>query len=201
MRSWITCRKLWTRPSTGRRRSVTEPADGMAADLGGDFQQEIDVIARCHRPLARRSSDAPHPARAFAAGRALAAALMHVEIGEPRRQRGSTSVDLSMHDDGARAEGRTLARLQRSRNPSGRRRRRSSAIIGTRRAARNDRQEIIPAAAHAAGMTSRSARAAERPSLLRHCRALFTWPEMQKILVPVLFGTADRRRTIPPRAA
>src|SRR5579859_3851308 len=64
-------------------RSVAERADRVAFDLVGDVEQHVDLLDRrvaLHQPL----HHAPHPARALAAGRALAAALVLVEMRQPR---------------------------------------------------------------------------------------------------------------------
>src|SRR5690606_5385677 len=62
-------------------RRVAERADGVAFDLFGDVEQRVDLadvcIAGAH-PL----HHAPHPAGAFAAWGALAAAFMLVEIAD-----------------------------------------------------------------------------------------------------------------------
>src|SRR5690349_8077399 len=61
-------------------RGVAERADRVALDLGGDFEQEPD-LALARPPLRHPGEHAPHPAGALAARRALAAALVLVEIG------------------------------------------------------------------------------------------------------------------------
>ena len=93
--------------------------------------------------------DTPHPARALAAGRALAAALVHVEVARAARSPSTMSVDLSMTMTAAvpRPE-RCLA--QRCRNPSARCRRSALGRQRHRRAAWDHRQQVVPAAAHAA---------------------------------------------------
>src|SRR3954465_5957691 len=60
-------------------------ADGVAFDLLCHVLQQVDFL---HRgiTLAHARDDAPHPAAAFAAWRALAATLVLVEIGEPRER-------------------------------------------------------------------------------------------------------------------
>ena len=71
------------------------------------------------------------------------------------------------------------------------------ALIGAgrhqrhRRAAGDHGEQIVPAAAHAAGMRLDQFAQAECPSPLRRCTGFSTWPEMQNSLVPVLFGPAD----------
>src|SRR5262249_60293183 len=60
-------------------RGVAQRADRMALDLAGDLLQHVDLLdpgVAAHHAL----HDAVHPAGALAAGRALAAAFMHVEM-------------------------------------------------------------------------------------------------------------------------
>src|SRR6476661_11227060 len=64
------------------RRRIAERAYGVALDLLGDFQQHID-LALVGAALGHPGQDPPHPAGALAARRALAAALVLVEIGDP----------------------------------------------------------------------------------------------------------------------
>src|SRR5262245_30948158 len=55
-------------------RRIAQRADRVTLDLLGDVEQHVDLALlslAAHQPL----HDAPHPARALAAGRALAAAL------------------------------------------------------------------------------------------------------------------------------
>ena len=62
-------------------RGIAQRADRVALDLAGDLLQHVDFLdprLAAHQAL----HDAIHPARALAAGRALAAALMHVEVRE-----------------------------------------------------------------------------------------------------------------------
>src|SRR3546814_3237931 len=68
----------------------------MALDLGADVEQQIDLLDRRiadDHPL----HDAPEPPGALATGRALAAALVHVEF----RQAGDRTDDVGrpVHDD------------------------------------------------------------------------------------------------------
>src|SRR5882757_8897873 len=65
------------------RRSVTERADGVALDLFCHFQQHVD-LALVGAALGHPGQDPPHPSRALAAWRALAAAFVLVEIGNAR---------------------------------------------------------------------------------------------------------------------
>ena len=85
-------------------RRIAQCADRMALDLIGDIQQHID-LALLGAPIRHAGQDPPHPARAFAAGRALAAALMLVEISQPAN--GADDVGRFVHhDDGRGAEAR-----------------------------------------------------------------------------------------------
>ncbi len=86
---------------------VAQRADGVAFDLMADIEQHID-LALLGLALGHALEHPPHPARALAAGRALAARLMLVEIGEPRD--GADDVGRLVHDDHRRG---TEARLQR----------------------------------------------------------------------------------------
>ena len=64
-------------------RGVAERADRVALDLLGDVEQHVD-LALLRAALGHARHHPPHPAGAFAAGRALAAALVLVEIRQPR---------------------------------------------------------------------------------------------------------------------
>src|SRR6266436_10300052 len=59
--------------------TVAERADGVALDLGCDFQQHVD-LALVRAAFRHAAEPPPHPSHALAAGRALAAALVLVEI-------------------------------------------------------------------------------------------------------------------------
>ena len=92
----------------------------------------------------------PHPAGAFAARRALAAALMLVELRQPRDR--LDDVGRLVHDDDARrCRGRDFTSRSASKSISTRVADRFRDHRH-RRAAGDDRQQIVPAAAHAAGM-------------------------------------------------
>ena len=61
-------------------RRITQRADRVPLDLFGDIEQHVDLALlgfAAHKPL----HDAPHPARALATRRALAATLVLVEVG------------------------------------------------------------------------------------------------------------------------
>src|SRR6185312_17048122 len=55
-------------------RRVAQGADGVPFDLGGDFQKDVDLLG-IGLALGHPLHHPPHPAGAFAARRALAAAL------------------------------------------------------------------------------------------------------------------------------
>ena len=92
----------------------------------------------------------PHPADALAARRALAAALVLVEIGDAR-DRPDDVGRLVHHDDRGGAETANAA-CRGCRNPSAVSMICSAGTMRHRRAAGDDRLEIVPAAAHAAAM-------------------------------------------------
>src|SRR5277367_4429305 len=62
-------------------RRVPERADRMALDLFGDVEQHVDFLL-LRAALGHAGHHAPHPTGALAARRALAAAFVHVEVGE-----------------------------------------------------------------------------------------------------------------------
>src|SRR5271155_99595 len=82
------------------RRAVTEGADGVAFDLGRDFPQHIDFALLCSA-FRHAGQHAPHPAHAFAARRALAAAFVLIEIGNARHR--ADDVVAFVHDDHGRS--------------------------------------------------------------------------------------------------
>src|SRR3546814_10721858 len=117
----------------------------MALDLGADVEQQIDLLDRRiadDHPL----HDAPEPPGALATGRALAAALVHVEF----RQAGDRTDDVGrpVHDDdGGGAETAALRSQAVEIHEDGvadllrqQRRRRTAGDHG---------EEIVPAATHA----------------------------------------------------
>src|ERR1700679_265904 len=65
----------------GPSRSIAVRADRVAFDFLGDLEQRID-FSDFGLPTHHALHDAPEPAGAFAAGRALAATFMHVEMAE-----------------------------------------------------------------------------------------------------------------------
>src|SRR5208337_5074652 len=66
-------------------RAVAEGADGVAFDLLGHIPQGID-FALVGAAFRHALEQAPHPAHALAARRALAAALVLIEIGDTRHR-------------------------------------------------------------------------------------------------------------------
>src|SRR5581483_8049341 len=65
------------------RRTIRQRADRVALDLLGDVVQRVDLLD----PRVTRNHafhHAPDPAEPLTTGRALAAALVFVEIGQPR---------------------------------------------------------------------------------------------------------------------
>src|SRR5262245_18114523 len=66
-------------PLHGPGRAVAERADGVALDLGRDLHQHVD-LALVRATFRHAAEHPPHPTHALAAGRALAAALVLVEI-------------------------------------------------------------------------------------------------------------------------
>ena len=138
------CNQALDRP----RRRIAERADGVAFDLLGHFQQHVD-LALVGAAVGHPGQHPPHPPGAFAARRALAAALVFVEIGDAR-DRPDQVGRLVHHDDGGGAEaGAQLAEAVEVH-------RGVDDLLGRhhadRRAAGNDRLEIVPAAANAAAM-------------------------------------------------
>ena len=134
---------------------VTSSSLSMLADVGVAFAQPLH--------------HAPHPAGAFAARRALAAALMLVEIGDAADR--ADDVGRLVHDDDRRGAEAGAERLQpveihrRVHDLGGRNERH-------RRTARDDREQIVPAAADAAGMPVDQLAEADRHGLLDHARAV-----------------------------
>ena len=130
------------------RRCVAERADGMAFDLFGDFIQHVD-LGRRRITGAHAFHHTPHPACAFTAGRALAAAFMLVEIGQARN--GADDVGGLVHYDDGRsaktgADFLTAVEIHRHVHHHGRRNQRNGRSAG------DYREQIVPPAAHAAAM-------------------------------------------------
>src|SRR6266508_3711226 len=82
-------------------RAVPERADGMTLDLGRDLHEHVD-LALVRAALRHAAEYPPHPSHALAAGRALAAAFVLVEIRDARH--GADDVGRFVHHDhGGRA--------------------------------------------------------------------------------------------------
>src|SRR5271155_700865 len=62
-------------------RRVPERADRMPLDLLGDVEQHVDFFL-LRAAIGHAGHHAPHPTGALAARRALATALVHIEVGE-----------------------------------------------------------------------------------------------------------------------
>src|SRR5665213_3535783 len=130
------------------RRGIAQGADGVALNLLGYFLQKVDF---CHFRVAfdHAGHDAPHPAGAFAAGRALAAAFMLVEISQPLDRLHHIG-GLVHHDHSRGAKTGLLCfeavEIHQHRVADG------FGNQGHRSTARNHRQKIVPATAHAAGV-------------------------------------------------
>src|SRR5665213_4316262 len=130
------------------RRRVAQGADGVSFDLEGNLEQHVD-LARLGLALHQALHDAPHPAGALAAGRALAAALMLVELRQARDR--LHDVGRFIHDNdrgGAEAGLHVLERVELHQHGVADRFRnhRHGGAAG------NNREQIVPAAAHAAGV-------------------------------------------------
>ena len=150
------------------RRGIAERADRMPLDLLGHVEQHVD-LALLRAPDDHALHDAPHPARPFAAGRALAAAFVTVEIGDARNR--LHDVGRLVHDDDrCRAE----ARLEVSKAVEVHRR--VDDLVSRhqrhRGAAGDDRQEVVPSAADAAAMAVDQLAERDRHRLLEGAGAL-----------------------------
>src|SRR5215831_12655875 len=135
-------------PLHGPGRAVAERADGVALDLGRDLHQHVD-LALVRAAFRHAAEHPPHPTHAFAAGRALAAALVLVEIRDPSH--GADDIGRFVHHDhSGRAErGFELPGAVEIHEQM-------LAVAGRdqrhRGAAGNDGEQVIPTAAHAAAM-------------------------------------------------
>src|SRR6185295_8574719 len=83
-------------PLHGPRRTVAERTEGVALDLGRHVLEQVD-LALLRLAALHALQPPPHPAATLAAGRALAAALMLVEVGEATN--GRDDVGRLVHDD------------------------------------------------------------------------------------------------------
>jgi hypothetical protein len=145
------------------------------------------TACRFPRPRPRRAQavhHAHHPARPFAAGGALAAAFVLVEFGQ-RQIALIMSVDLSITITAAvpRPDPKLAQIIEiHDRIAHG-----LAAHTRHRTAARDHRQQIVPAAANAAAMLfDQLFEGIDIASSTTQGR--FTWPEMANSLVPALLG-------------
>eukprot|EP00227_Mantoniella_beaufortii_P011202 CAMPEP_0197590548 /NCGR_PEP_ID=MMETSP1326-20131121/11475_1 /TAXON_ID=1155430 /ORGANISM="Genus nov. species nov., Strain RCC2288" /LENGTH=441 /DNA_ID=CAMNT_0043155651 /DNA_START=195 /DNA_END=1517 /DNA_ORIENTATION=- len=129
----------------GPGRGVAQRADGVALDLLGELLQHVDLL-QPRVALLHALHDGVQPPRALTAGRALAAGLVLVEVGEARD--GVHHVGALVHDDdggGAEAGLRGLERVEVHEHLL-------AHLLGDERhggAAGDDAQQVVPAAAHA----------------------------------------------------
>ena len=168
MRSSITGRKCRIRPWIGHA-AASPSAQIVWPSTCRVTCSSVSISSSVGAPFDHAGHDAPHPAGALAARRALAAAFMHVEFRQPRDR--LDHVGGLVHDDdrrGAQAAARTSRRLSKSISTVVADRLRDQRHRG---AARNDRQQIVPAAAHAAGIFLDQFLAAECQAPPRHCTA------------------------------
>ena len=98
-------------------RRVAERADRVAFDLLGHILEQQSISDSSASPLHHALHHPLHPAGAFAARRALAAALMHVEMRQPRDRRDDVG-RLVHHDHGRRAEAGSSPRAGESKSIS-----------------------------------------------------------------------------------
>src|SRR6185437_14963091 len=128
--------------------AVAEGANGVTFDLLGHLHQHVD-LALLRATFTHAGEHPPHPAHALAARRALAAAFVLVEIGDARH----CPYDVGRfvhhnHRGGAERGFLVTAAVEIHQQAVG--------LIGARRhqrhrrAAGNDRQQIVPAAAYPA---------------------------------------------------
>src|SRR5207344_2156549 len=75
-------------------------ANGVTFDLGGDFHQHVD-FALVRTAFRHAGEHPPHPTHALPARRALAAALVLVEIRDARHR--TNDVGRPVHDDHGRS--------------------------------------------------------------------------------------------------
>src|SRR5215217_1455039 len=127
---------------------IAEGADGVAFDLLGHREQHVD-FALLGAAFDHAFHDAHHPACAFAARRALAAAFMLEEGSDPPD--GTNDVGRLVHDDHAAGAERGLLLAHAVKVHDGIHHV-FAAHDWARSTTRNDGEEIVPAAADAAAM-------------------------------------------------
>ena len=178
----------------GPRRRISESADRVTLDLFRHVKQQIDLaffgFATFH-PF----ENAPHPAGAFAARRALAAALVLVEIGDaPDR---ADDVGRFVHHDygrGAEARAELAQRIEIHRDVHRLFRRDAT----NRRAAGNDGEQVIPAAANAAAVLVDQLSQRNTHFLFDDARTLDVAGNLKELRAGVVRKTESRK---PARAA
>ena len=182
MRASMTGRKCRIRPCTGH--AAASPS-AQWCDLRSASKRRTAYRFRSS-PLRPRHAleHAPHPARAFAAGRALAAALVLVEVGDAGH--GLDDVGrLVEHDDGRRAEtGLELDRLSKSMVRS---LQRSAGMSGMDEPPGMTASRLFQPPRTPPQCSSMSWRIG-MPISSSTTHGLFTWPEIWNSLVPVLLG-------------
>jgi hypothetical protein len=137
------------------------------------------------RPVDHAFHDAHHPAGAFAARRALAAALV-LEEGLDAPDRLDDVGRLVHHDHAAGAERGLLVAQTVEIHDGGHHV--LAAHDRTGRAARDHGEQVVPAAADATAMLFDQLLEGAAQRIFEHVQGLLTWPETMNSLVPVLFG-------------
>src|SRR5687768_14920799 len=172
---------------------VAQRADGVALDLLGDVPERVDLVdlgIALDQPL----HHPPHPARALAAGGALAAALMLVEIGDAGDR--LHHVGRLVHDDHRRCAeaGLEIAKTVEIH-------RRIDDLMRWnqrhRRTARNDGEEIVPAAAYSAGVALDQLAERHRHGVLDHARLVHVAGDLEELGALVLLA-AERLEPARP---
>ncbi len=157
----------------------------------------MSISRFCGAALDHALHDAHHPARAFAARRALAAALMLVEGAEAPD--GADDVGGLVHDDHRRRAERRARLLECRRNPSAHGCIFSPGTQGTDAppgitASRLSQPPRMPPQCFSISLLERQC-----PSLLRRWRACSRGPRRMNSLVPVLLGRPMPANQAPPR--
>ena len=196
MRSSITGRKWRIRPWIGQA-AASPSAQIVWPSTWRVTCSSVSISSGSARPSHHAVHHPHHPAGALAARRALAAAFVLVELATAARSRLMMSVDLSITMTAAVPRPVfTSRRLSKSISTV------SQIDLGHqrhRRAAGDDRQQIVPAAAHAAGIASRSARAAECRALPRRCTACSRGRRCRTASCPEFFGRPSAANQAAPR--